>query len=326
MLFIIDFNTTLCNANVIYHTTTGLGLILMPRKLVAKQGKDALDKKQLAQKKQLTTAATSLEQLQLLIAEQDYVKYSLNREQRMLLSREEQHMCNLFKNQLNALRTLDKVFLKLNLLNSSSLNVYLKNSTIYIPQCINIEAIDVPERSKTCFEDIPVRMISQKEPNKITNNAFLTKNGYLKLDSEELFCFQANKEIFLEDINVKLKQIGLKYFVTKQEKKLELNVHPSEISIKDLNFKHHQALISGSDKLRTKRELKNVYRIPHVLSRDRLNVYKEEYKGLFIFGVILFIIIVLFFLQNFTGIPGSIYKTIKHLLAVWFCCCKCRKS
>lgn len=343
MLFILDYKTSLCNENTIYHTKSGLGLIFGPRKFEWIQGQDAAMKSR-QNKRIKTNTVTSLEQLQLVIAEQDFVKYSFNRQYGSLLLRHEQHICNLYKNQLNTLRTLDNVFMDLHMLDSSSINVFINNSNIYIPQCSIVDTIYVPKenegglKTNRCFEDIPVNIIIQKEPYTMTRYLFLTKNGYLAHVSKPLSCREAiGKVYFIKDANVKVEVTYNYYKVSKYERNLTLNAHPRNITIADLNFKQHHELITGSDKKKEieqhkflkKREVRYVYRIPsssYIPSQSQFTQYMEEYKVFFVFANVIFITILLIILENFTGIPGSIYKTINHLMKVCFCCCKCSKK
>jgi hypothetical protein len=391
ILFRLDSTQVKCNGDMrIHHTTSGLGLVFVPalknesnnyvkvsqyRHTVRdniktlkhysfeKKTQRNLKKMEISnlsylssnhKSRILQSMVASEEQLEIVIAEEDYAKYYNNIHVAGLYNREEIKLCNLFKNQLDSFRALNNMFFEINLLDSSPLNIYVKDGIIYLPKCLKVNKIVVPEQSKYCFEDIPINMISEdgllntnRKNNSMTNNtrtieAFMSKDGFLRPVSKRVACGSANQIISVAGLNLRIEQKETNYLIHHNDKVATQSFHPDNINISNINFNHHMEKIAGSDIIDTIKELNKVtdvngdfYILPsqsidqetavnHLL--NSITEYKDNYKGLFWFMVVLILIIISCILEKVTGIWTFFYTIIKNSLELCGICCKTGKA
>ena len=189
--------------------------------------------------------AASEEQLEIVIAEEDYIKYYNNYQFIGFYNREEKKICNLYKNQLDSYRALNNMFFEINMFDSSTLNIYVKDGTIYLPKCFGVNKIEIPEQSKNCFEDIPIRLIIEDKNSLNKTNrtiqSFMSKDGFLRPVSKLISCQKANQVISVGGLNLRIEQKGTKYLIIhNQDNVATHSFHPDNINISDINFNHHK--------------------------------------------------------------------------------------
>ena len=252
-------------------------------------------------------------------------------------------MCNIFKNQVDAFRQFDNTFFEINLLDSSILNIFVKDSNIFIPKCSIVEKIEIFVETALCFEDIPVNMIV-KEPtgNNTSVQAFLSKDRFLRSISRQKACVDAHQTVTVLSLKLEIIQDSNKYLVKKRENVVRQSFHPSNINLTDMNFKHHIDNMAGIDLIDSFQEFSKVkevngdfYVIPSINNPEEtagqsllknLKEYRANYKFLFWFVLILFIIIISCILEKVTGILTFFFTIIKQSIQLCGICCKTGKA
>ena len=128
-----------------------------------------------------------------MIAESDYLKYSIENE----LYNEHEHnlyrFCALFNNQLNIIASFDDKFHLISDFNGNKLIVYSKNQLLYIPMCQLVDKIKI-RNSNSCHSDIPIYI---KNAENISVPMFLSNNNFIKSFSKEIHCSLVNDRTVL---------------------------------------------------------------------------------------------------------------------------------
>ena len=372
LLFKLDSTQADCDGVKIRHTTSGLGLVFNPHnpnqtdsvlkirfnvkhdknngivpvlrhslKTKAEENKIRLNESKhgnLLQKVKLKTMAASEEQLEIVIAEEDYNKYELNSQFASIFNREEIQMCNLFKNQMDSYRALNNMFFEMNMLDSTTLIVFSKDSILYLPRCFKVNEFEIHEESSFCYEDIPTSILL----NGTKIKAFLSKDGFLRPVSRQIPCRMANLNFKIPGLNYRILQKGYAYEITREENVKGISFHPNNINISDINFKHHMEQIPGIDITDTIQDLNKVkeingdfYILPNHAKKDEsaakeflnnLKEYKDNYKEQFWTVSIVLVIIIACLLEKVTGIWSFFFSLIKNSTELCGVCCRTGKA
>jgi hypothetical protein len=296
-----------------------------------------LKSENLLQKVKLKTIAASEEQLEIVLAEEDYNKYELNSQFASIFNREERQMCNLFKNQMDSYRASDNMFFEVTMLDSTSVIVFSKDSVLYLPRCFTVNQFEIHDDSSFCYEDIPASLVV----NDTKIKAFLSKDGFLRPVSRQIPCRMANLVFKVPGMNFKIEQKGSTYALTRQENVKGISFHPNNINISDINFKHHMEQIPGIDITDTIQDLNKVkevngdfYILPNHATQEEsaaqqllknLKDYKDNYKEQFWAVSIVLAILIACVLEKATGIWSFFFSLIKNSIELCGVCCKTGK-
>ncbi len=98
--------------------------------------------------------------------------------------------CNNFISLLNIISGLEDVFTKAYIRDSGEIILYSTGGNIILPKCIPVSNVQVLERTKECYEDLPVTF---KLNENVTMNGFLTKSIILVKFSKKIECYEQSK-------------------------------------------------------------------------------------------------------------------------------------
>jgi len=181
-----------------------------------------------------------------MLAENDFKQFLI---QNSILDSDRSNLlknCILYNNQLEILSMFNEKFFTITDLNGNKLIVYSKLNQLFIPDCVNVESIEIRSIDE-CYSEIPVT-IQVSNGNKL--NVFLTSNNFLKSFSKKIDCKLVNDRIILP---------SLRKVLVRVENKIKLNevnnYNAVYLSFENknstiLNFFHHEEIINGYEFLK----------------------------------------------------------------------------
>ncbi len=169
------------------------------------------------------------------LADADYNTYVNNK----VIGKIMVKLCKIFHNHLELFKLTENRFMRILDENRNPLVLYSSHNTISIPTCVNVDVINVKEKTERCYKDISVQFtINNQESNGFLNeDGFLTKfSSQVKCDSTKKFYFPNSNEILIVQNNtVRIETI---YF-----KKMKLNAKMKQFDL--LNFHHSKQVLEG---------------------------------------------------------------------------------
>ncbi|CAF1049097.1 unnamed protein product [Brachionus calyciflorus] len=215
-----------------------------------------------------------------MLAETDYVRYTL--EDKMYNEHERNLMksCALFSNQLRILASFDEMFYITSDFNGNKLIVYSKNNVLYIPSCLEINTFSI-KHTNTCYIDLPVNV----EINNKYISLFLTKNNFLKGFSKEVHCSLINDRFILTSEKLSIVRVGTEIKIFNLSNVIEREIHLDHYNLSSLNFFHHKEITNGFDNSKYFEEQNNINDANwnfYILPNDEINTSSKLLSDLVI--------------------------------------------
>jgi hypothetical protein len=181
--------------------------------------------------------SNALAQFQL--ADKDYSFYNELETQNKIRD----YVCNNFLSILYTFKNMENKFRRVLDSNGNNLILYVKNGNVIVPQCIEINKINVPDDIRMCYDDIP---ISFKQNNKTETKAFLRNTGIITKTSEETYCRNDPREWYFPEIN-KLVTLKAYRFTLESPKVFRTRITNKLSNITKLNIHHSNLVQEGFD-------------------------------------------------------------------------------
>ena len=139
---------------------------------------------------------------------------------------------------------------------NNDLVLYSSHGSIYQPVCVDIDAIDVLDKTTYCYQDTPVQFVFRN----VTINAFLNSQGILKPTSQFQNCNMTFQRILLPSKRVIIRNSTMTRLLDKLSiSSTLLDVVNSDNS--EPNFNHHQNIIQDINVIKQIEQALNVQEV-----------------------------------------------------------------
>jgi len=204
----------------------------------------------------------------LLLAEIDFNKRQIIELIVNIFQSSNSKLCQLFKSIANIYSKIDDEYFKINDFNGNEAILYSDQGLIYVPQCLNINQIEIINETKNCFKDIPIKTQIKNR----TIIAFLTQDKIIRLFSKEQSC--NNNKLTIHLNNKTIVKENNKVIIKNEEihDKIDINIQWYNISKINHMVKHDEIIINSinllneSFSLTTKNEIEGIL---HVMNDDK---------------------------------------------------------
>ena len=133
--------------------------------------------------------------------------------------------------------------------------------TIFIPQCMKIETIDVITETKYCYKDFPVRIVIKNE----TINTFLTSEKIIKTTSKKVSYNNHHENIHLKESKRILSKQKNKIILEKDDKYTHIKFNLQQLNVTEINFKHDENILNSVNIIEKVSDLTKVDEIEGVM-------------------------------------------------------------
>ena len=218
--------TIICNNMSAYRTTEGFYLTRDPRA------------------SQLSITDANIKTIDgLILSEMDYQSNENIKLMATLTKITNQKICQLYKSFINIYSKLDDEFFTFTDINGNEATLYSDMSRVFIPNCIEVNDIEVLEKTNRCYKDFAVIFKNKNE----TISAFLTNDRILRATSKEVTCKNHHQLIHLKSSHRIIKMAGTVVTIGPDERYIHLKVNILNANISKINYHHDAAIIQGID-------------------------------------------------------------------------------
>ena len=125
---------------------------------------------------------------------------------------------------------------------SNPIIIYSNKNKITIPTCVEVNEIELIEKTEFCYEDFPIKfMIGNKN-----FSGFLTIDKIIKKNSKHVQCSEERKTVYLANANSVLVMSNNRIIIkTANFRKIKLSIKQKNLNV--LNFHHSKMVVDGID-------------------------------------------------------------------------------
>lgn len=118
--------------------------------------------------------------------------------------------------------------------------LYNRNGDLIVPNCLNLNKVEVLEDTSKCYNDFPVRLTL----NNKSVIGFLTEDNIIQEYSKIVDCDTANKSLYFPTLNMRIIKIGSRTF-KKYEVNRKTKLNYKQKNFAKLNFHHSSLVVNG---------------------------------------------------------------------------------
>jgi len=172
------------------------------------------------------------------LADLDFASYSLIKQEINTKNK----ICYLFMSIMNIIKHIPNRFTRLLDSTGQVVIVYNRNGDLIVPNCLNLNEVEVLEDTSKCYNDFPVRLTL----NNKSVIGFLTEDNIIQEYSKIVECDTANKSLYFPTLNMRIKKIGSRTF-KKYEVNRKTKLNYKQKNFAKLNFHHSSLVVNGVD-------------------------------------------------------------------------------
>ena len=177
----------------------------------------------------------------LILSEMDYKDFRLTNLLLQIVQLTNEKLCQMYKSFINLYSKMDDEFFKFFDFNGNEAILYSNQGSLFIPQCKQIDEIEIVTESEFCYKDFPIKI----KINNTTLNCFMTQEKIIKLASKKVSCKNHIDQVYFKESKKLLIKRKTKTYLEDDNMYTHLAFNLQYENITSINYKHDKQILSS---------------------------------------------------------------------------------